>query len=58
LNWLWAAGTIEAGRSLSGQENTMSNPVASAVERDLSQFEPFRPEVQADLTGWFGALRR
>ena len=27
-------------------------------ERDLTQFDPFAPEVQADLGGWFAALRR
>jgi cytochrome P450 len=32
--------------------------VELTVSRDLSQFDPFSAEIQADLTGWFGALRR
>jgi hypothetical protein len=29
-----------------------------AGERDLAPFDPFAPDVQADLGGWFAALRR
>lgn len=29
----------------------------AGLERDLTQFDPFDPSVQADMTGWFAALR-
>lgn len=36
----------------------MSSQAVLSNERDLSQFDPYRPDVQEDLVGWFAALRR
>ena len=36
----------------------MSSQAVLSNERDLSQFDPYRPDVQEDLVGWFVVLRR
>lgn len=55
LDWLAQAGL---GPTVCWAEQDLVVVAASLGEHDLSQFDPFRADVQADLTAWFRALRR